>query len=144
MVDPNRIFGLFDDNSGSDNSYDSVSTYIDIKDTAEYRIGMFTRIIMDHLKFNEKVLDFFSKASNDLEREDIALAGEFVVYNRGWFYVKNINVEEAKDWYALEKMANLKTLSALELSIHFFEEREEYEKCAHLFKLSKVIKEFLN
>lgn len=144
MLDPNRIFGLFDALNSSTNTIEDGGEYIDIKDTPEYKIGMFTRIIMDHMQFNDRVVEFFSKASNELEREDIENAGEFVVYHRGWFYIKGIDLENRRDWYALEKMANLKTLTAVDLSINYFEEREEYEKCAHLLKLSKTLEEFLS
>lgn len=144
MLDPNRIFGLFDSISYPDGSYDLTEGYIDIKDTPEYKIGMFTRIIMDHLQFNERVIEFFSKANDELEKEDIENAGEFVVYHRGWFYIKDLDLKNKRDWYTLEKMANLKTLTAMELSINYFEEREEYEKCAHFLKLSKTIEEFLS
>ena len=144
MLDPNRIFGLFDALNSNTNLIEDGEGYIDIKDTPEYKIGMFTRIIMDHIQFNDRVVEFFSKASNELEREDIENAGEFVVYHRGWFYIKGIDVRNRRDWYALEKMANLKTLTAIDLSINYFEEREEYEKCAHLLKLSKTLEEFLS
>ena len=55
-----------------------------------------------------------------------------------------LNLENKRDWYALEKMANLKTLTAMDLAIKYFEEREEYEKCAHIIKLSKTIEEFIS
>ena len=144
MLDPNRIFGLFDALNSNTNLIEDGEGYIDVKDTPEYKIGMFTRIIMDHMQFNDRVVEFFSRASNELEREDIENAGEFVVYHRGWFYIKGIDLENRRDWYALEKMANLKTLTAMDLSINYFEEREEYEKCAHLLKLSKTLEEFLS
>ena len=144
MLDPNRIFGLFDALNSNTNIIEDGGGYIDIKDTPEYKIGMFTRIIMDHMQFNDRVVEFFSKASDELEKEDIENAGEFVVYHRGWFYIKGIDLENRRDWYALEKMANLKTLTAMDLSINYFEEREEYEKCAHLLKLSKTLEEFLS
>ena len=144
MLDPNRIFGLFDALNNNTNLIEDGEGYIDIKDTPEYKIGMFTRIIMDHMQFNDRVVEFFSKASNELEREDIENAGEFVVYHRGWFYIKGIDLKNKRDWYALEKMANLKTLTAMDLSINYFEEREEYEKCAHIVKLSKTIEEFIS
>jgi len=144
MLDPNRIFGLFDALNANDNVSDSGEVYVDIKDTPEYKVGMFTRIIMDHLQFNDRVIEFFSKANNELEKEDIENAGEFVVYNRGWYYIKELNLENKRDWYALEKMANLKTLTAMDLAVKYFEEREEYEKCAHIVKLSKTIEEFIS
>ena len=97
-----------------------VEVYVDIKDTPEYKVGMFTRIIMDHLQFNDRVIEFFSEANNELEKEDIENAGEFVVYNRGWYYIKGLDLKNKRDWYAIEKMANLKTLTALELSNSLF------------------------
>ena len=143
MIDKNRIFGLFDAINHNDGVSDDGEVYVDIKDTPEYKVGMFTRIIMDHLQFNDKVISFFSRANDELEKEDIENAGEFVVYNRGWYYIKGLDLKNKRDWYAIEKMANLKTLTALELSIHYFEEREEYEKCAHIVKISKAIEEFI-
>ena len=143
MLDPNRIFGLFDAINNNDGVSEDGEVYVDIKDTPEYKMGMFTRIIMDHLQFNDKVINFFSRANDELEKEDIENAGEFVVYNRGWYYIKGLDLKNKRDWYAIEKMANLKTLTALELSIHYFEEREEYEKCAHIVKISKAIEEFI-
>ncbi len=143
MLDPNRIFGLFDAINNNDGVSDDGEVYVDIKDTPEYKVGMFTRIIMDHLQFNDKVINFYSRENDELEKEDIENAGEFVVYNRGWYYIKGLDLKNKRDWYAIEKMANLKTLTALELSIHYFEEREEYEKCAHIVKISKAIEEFI-
>ena len=144
MIDPDRIFGLFSALQNNDGVDEALETYIDIKDTPEYKVGMFTRIIMDHLNFNHKVAEFFSKAHDDLEEEDITLAGEFVVYHRGWYYIKDIDLKDKRHWYAVEKMSNLKTLTAIDLSIHYFEEVEDYEKCAHLLKISKAIETFIS
>jgi hypothetical protein len=144
MIDPERIFGLFSALQNNDGVGEALETYIDIKDTPEYKVGMFTRIIMDHLNFNHKVAEFFSKAHDDLEEEDITLAGEFVVYHRGWYYIKDIDLKDKRHWYAVEKMSNLKTLTAIDLSIHYFEEVEDYEKCAHLLKISKAIETFIS
>ena len=144
MIDPERIFGLFSALQNNDGVDEALETYIDIKDTPEYKVGMFTRIIMDHLNFNHKVAEFFSKAHDDLEEEDITLAGEFVVYHRGWYYIKDIDLKDKRHWYAVEKMSNLKTLTAIDLSIHYFEEVEDYEKCAHLLKISKAIETFIS
>ncbi len=144
MIDPERIFGLFGASLDNDNIGGELKSYIDIKDTPEYKVGMFTRIIMDHLNFNHKVAEFFSKSHDELEEEDITLAGEFVVYHRGWYYIKDIDLKDKRHWYAIEKMSNLKTLTAVDLSIHYFEEHEDYEKCAHLLNISKAIESFIS
>lgn len=142
-IDPNKIFGLFNDDSQNMGTDEDMFTIVDIKDTPEYKLGMFTRIIMDHLQFNRKVVEFFSRANEELEKEDIQNAGEFVVYHRAWFYIKGLDLEDRRTWYALEKMSNPKTQTALDLAIHYFEELEEYEKCAHILKFSKACKTFL-
>ena len=68
MLDPNRIFGLFDSLKSNTNLIEDGEGYIYIKDTPEYKIGMFTRIIMDHMQFNDRVVEFFFFFFNELER----------------------------------------------------------------------------
>ena len=142
-MDIDKIFGLFDNNLTGAPLGDLAETIDNVRDTPEFKVGMFTKIIMDHLNFNQKVIDFFTKTNNELDREDITKAGEFVIYNRSWYYIKDIDLKNKKHWYALEKMANPKTLRAIDLSIMFFEKREEYERCAHLMKISKSIYNFI-
>jgi len=137
-MDIDKIFGLFDNGLQGANLGELVETINNVRDTPEFKVGMFTKIIMDHLNFNQKVIDFFAKTNDEFDKRDIALAGEFVIYNRSWYYIK-----DKTHWYAIEKMANPKTLTAVDLSINFFEEREEYEKCAHLIKISKAIYNFI-
>ena len=143
MIDPEKIFNLFGGEPQGSSSGGEVAL-IDVRDTPEFKIGMFCKIIMDHLKFNDRVLDWFKRANSELDRDDIELAGEFVIYHRSWFYIKDIDLSNREHWYAIEKMSNVKVLQALDLSVKFFEDKEEYEKCAHLHKLSETVKNFIN
>ncbi|MDB4319901.1 hypothetical protein N9981_00870 [bacterium] len=131
MVDIDNIFELFsegDDLDGGDNS----TTYVDFKENPIYWVGMFKKIILNHNNFNKKVIQFFKKADEELDLDDVKEAGEFVVYNRAWGYIQNVDIHTDSHVKSLEKYADEYLDVALKLSIHFFEQQEEYEKCASL------------
>lgn len=141
MVDINNIFELFsegDDLDGGNNS----TTYIDFKETPIYWVGMFKKIILNHNNFNKKVIKFFKQANEELDLNDVKEAGEFVVYNRAWSYIQNVDIHTDLHIKSLEKYTDEYLDVALKLSIHFFEQQEEYEKCALLKSILDKVEEF--
>jgi len=68
-------------------------------------------------------------------------AGEFVVYNRAWYYIQNVDVNVEEHVLAIEKYQDEYLDTALKLGINFFEEQEEYEKCALLKRILDKIQE---
>lgn len=143
-MDLDKFFNLMDGDSPNMDSYisETSSISLDFRDSPEYKLGMFVKIIMDHLQFNKRVVDWFKQVDEEFDKEDIKLAGEFVVHHRAWFYIKDFNPEVS--YLTLEKQSSLKTLTALKLSTHFFEEREEYEKCAHLHSIVREVEGILS
>ena len=77
-------------------------------------------------------MKFFKEANKELDIEDVKEAGEFVVYNRAWSYIKDIDVDNKDHIDAIEKYCDEYLDIALKLGISFFEQLEEYEKCALL------------
>ena len=141
MVDIDNIFELFsegDDLDGENNS----TTYIDFKETPIYWVGMFKKIILNHNNFNKKVIQFFKKADEELDLDDVKEAGEFVVYNRAWNYIQNVDINANLHIKSIEKYADEYLDVALKLSIHFFEQQEEYERCALLKSILDKVEEF--
>jgi hypothetical protein len=105
MVDIDNIFELFsegDDLDGENNS----TTYIDFKETPIYWVGMFKKIILNHNNFNKKVIQFFKKADEELDLDDVKEAGEFVVYNRAWNYIQNVDINANLHIKSIEKYAD--------------------------------------
>ena len=119
MIDIDNLFGLFPDDGDLDGG--DTPVYLDFTTTPVYWIGMYKKLVLNHINFNKKVVKFFKESNQELDVEDMSDAGEFVVYHR-----------EYGDEY-------LDT--SLELGIHFFEEYEEYEKCASLKKILDKTKE---
>ena len=143
-MDLDKFFNLMNENPvDRDDHVEEISAvFMDFKDSPEYKLNMFVKIIMDHLQFNERVIEWFKKVDDEFDAQDVKMAGEFVVHHRAWFYIKNFDPKAS--YFTLEKQANLKTLTALKLSTHFFEEREEYEKCAHLHSIVKEVEGILS
>jgi|TARA_R110000823_G_scaffold142346_2_gene272160 tagatose-1,6-bisphosphate aldolase len=140
MVNIDNIFDLFgsDDNlDGTDNS----TTLIDFKNTPTYWIGMYKKLILNHNNFNITMVKFLKKSNKDFDMEDIKDAGEFVTYNRAWSYIKKIDISKKEHLKSVKIYADEYLDVTLKLSINFFIETEEYEKCAHLQKILNYLSE---
>ena len=125
-----NIFELFSSNEDLDGKNELV--HIDFTQTPTYWVGMYKKLVLNHINFNKKVLKFFKEANKELDIEDVKEAGEFVVYNRAWYYIQNVDINVEEHVLAIEKYQDEYLDTSLKLGIHFFEEQEEYEKCAHL------------
>ena len=129
-----NIFGLFSHDE-DDLSTDSKTTYIDLKSSPVYYVGMYKKLILNHINFNKKVLNFFKKANEELNIKDIKEAGEFVTYNRAYTYIKNLDLEDETHIEAIQHYIDEYLDTSLELGINFFKQYEEYEKCAFLLRV---------
>ena len=134
MVSIDNIFGLFSHDSG-DLSGDGKTTYEDLKTSPMYYVGMYKKLVLNHINFNKKVLNFFKKANEEFNIEDIKEAGEFVVYNRAYTYIKNLDLEDDAHIEAIQHYIDEYLDTSLELGINFFKQYEEYEKCAFLLRV---------
>ena len=132
-----KIFGLFGDEEGSkpDFNHDDDLSYLldDYKEHPMFWVGMFKKLIHNHKIFNVKVMSFFSKMDEDeLDLYDVETAGEFVVYNRAWFWINKIDISDRICQEALVHYADTYLETYLKFSISYWEETEEFEKCAKL------------
>jgi len=141
-MDINKIFGLFD-NKEPDSLKEKavmVDQLLDYKEHPLFWIGMFKKLIHNHRTFNKEVVSFFSKMEEEeLSTYDVEKAGEFIVYNRAWFWISKIDLQDWKCKEALVHYADEYLETYIKFIISYFEEFEEYEKCAHL----KSIQNFL-
>jgi len=134
MINLDNIFHLF----GPDDNFDGVdngTVYMDFKDTPTYWVGMYKKLILNHINFNKKIVKFFQKSNKDLDLNDVKEAGEFVTYNRAWSYIKKIDMSNKDHMKGIKVYADEYLDTSLKLGISFFIETEQYERCAHLQKI---------
>ena len=66
-------------------------------------------------------------------------AGAYVAYNRAWFYIKDIDLDNDDHIEAISTYGDDALETSLELGIKFFQIDEEYEKMCSSFKNPKEI-----
>jgi hypothetical protein len=104
-----------------------------LKKTPQYKFGMFIKIISnkDYFRKNIKRALVEGKVGNFDGVED------FLVYNRAWYWIKDFDLSNPE----VVKVYNYgEALLALDLSIKYFEEIEDYEKCSYLFSFKSLLK----
>tara|TARA_B110000046_G_scaffold112952_1_gene120149 strand:+ start:2177 stop:2608 length:432 start_codon:yes stop_codon:yes gene_type:complete len=140
MLDKDKIFKLFVDGKEieGDKTKEEIKNFMD----GPYaKIGMFVKLIQNHETFHKKLEKFLKQEQPDYNVESTKEASEFTVYNRAWFYIKNISINDKEDLNAIISFETKVLLKILNKSIKFFERLEEYEKCAHLYKIQNIVKE---
>ena len=142
-MDIKKIFGLFEEpqENNKEVSREEYNQLVDnYKKHPLYWVGMFKKLIYNHNLFNSQLLKFFEKLDEGLDQVDIDRAGEYVVFTKAWDYIKKVNPEDKKHQEALYHFSDIHLKIALELAINYFQEQEEYEKCAHLKKNLEFVK----
>jgi hypothetical protein len=136
MIPKDNIFSLFQNE-------DTIEVYENFMDNPYVKIGMFNKIIRNNTIFNIKFKKFLDSADLNYDKDYIDSSSRFITFNRAFFYIKDIDVENTQHIDALKCHDFEGLILNINTSISFFEEKEEYEKCSHLFKIKKLVEESL-
>jgi transcriptional regulator with PAS, ATPase and Fis domain len=137
-----KIFNLFNNEEPESLKEKSqqADILLDYKNHPLFWVGMFKKLIQNHQTFNDQLLNFFDKLDEGLSAVDIDKAGEFLVFNKSYEYIQKVDPDNLVAQEALYRFADVHLKVALELSINYFQEHEEYEKCSHLKKNLEFVK----
>ena len=106
------------------------------KDTPRYKMGMFVKLIINGTIFRKQLSNMF-EGKNKINIGD---AGEFIMYNRAWYWIKDFSLKD-EDWVdSVKPYEEEEIIRACELTISYFENIEEYEKCSLLLSIKNLIK----
>lgn len=135
-----RIFGLFDDEMSESERSKIIANLEEFNDSMEFNLGMFTKLIQNNIVFNEKLKKFFKDIGKEYDEETTKKSSEHTVFNRSWYYLNKVDPDlDEFIQVILEHDMNFLE-SSLERALIFFESSEEYERCAHIHKMLKLIK----
>ncbi len=137
-MDINKIFGAFNSSSrdeGHWNYYQQPShiTMVD-ENHPRYFVKMFTKMILSYTGYSDKIIDFFASADPEIDANNVKRAGECMLYERAYEYITKIDLHDEYHVKIIFQEANPKLEEALNKIIFYFENEEEYEKCAILKK----------
>lgn len=106
------------------------------KDTPRYKVGMFFKLVTNGSKLRRQIVNMFE----DDKRVDVEDAGEFIMYNRAWFWLQDFDIENEEWVDALSHYDNDQLFKSLTQTVQYFEELEEYEKCGKLSSIKNLLK----
>ena len=140
MIDVNKIFDTFEE--PTDSGFPG-TVYIDFKDHPAYWVGMFEKTILNYENYCVKLLQLFKTASPTLNLDDVNDAGEYIVYNRAFEHIKDLDLTNKSHLDSLENRASKRLRNYLVKSIEYFITVEEYEKCVILKPIQDQVELFL-
>lgn len=127
MIDPEKLFSTFE---LSENEEPLIA---DLQKTQAFKLGMFKKIIWNQKNMESRMDKFIEMMPEIAEKIDFSEdAGEFVTHTRAWTYLKDFKPKSTQGKDALRLFSDDYTKTACKLAIHFWEEKEHYEKCAHI------------
>jgi len=136
MIDMTNIFGLFLPGEELDGENTS-ETLNELREKPIFHVGMYKKLVTNHMNFNTKVLNFFKNSNQEFDINDIKEAGEYVVFNRAWSYISNVDIKDKGYIDAIKHYSDSKFHVSLDMGIEFFQKDELYERCAFLLKIKK-------
>jgi hypothetical protein len=139
----NSIFNLFLQDP-SVNSDDENSLLIDFSEHPLYWLGGFNKIMNHHVFFKTYTLKSFKNLPPNFDKEEIEKAGEILMFEKAWGFIKNINISNQFHIECINNKSSLEFISNLDVIILFFVNLEDYEKCKFLKDIQDKIKENLN
>lgn len=138
-MDLHRFFSFFNNRSNDE----TVENLSDLKKTPYFKIGVFTKLIINGLSFKKQVVRFFENSDGNLDMKDVDLMGEFMMYHRAWYWISQLDWTDEEWLNDLRRSSDNEFLTALKLSIDFFEDEEEFERCAFLKKIQDFVENYL-
>ncbi len=144
-MDINKIFGMFNDKDPESSSMDNhYKNLLDgMENTPSYKLGMFKKIITYNDNFGVKLTNLFQGDEMVFNKKEIQEVGEMLTFNRAWDYIRLCDLED-KNWVdALETGDDEYLAISIKLSISFYEDYEDYEKCAFLKKIETFLENSL-
>jgi|TARA_Y100001963_G_scaffold85360_1_gene118061 hypothetical protein len=139
-MDVNKIFDLFSGGREGDGDYtqqelEDLRKMEEFKESPMFKVGMFKKLIFNHLAYKDRIIDLFKNVKPNLNIYELEEAGETITFERGWEFISQCEIDK-EEWQQCLILYNDEEIKvALRLSINFFQELEEYEKCAYLKKI---------
>ena len=144
-MDINKIFGTFGSSSKGDDEFPQISfmtTYrkVDSENHPRYFIKLFQKLILSYPGYSNKIIDLFAGSDIGIDAQDMKRAGESILCDRAYGYLTQIDLQDEYHIRILFQEADEDLEKALNKILSYYENKEEYEKCA---KIKKYL-DFLN
>ena len=92
MINKDKIFNLFSTTPEvkKEEKRISIEEFIE---SPYAKIGMFTKLILNHFVFQEKLKKFLKTEEPAYNVENTEVAANYTVFNKAWGYIREINID---------------------------------------------------
>ena len=139
-MDVDNVFGLFGFGKDKNKSKKIENDIEEFRNTPQFKVGMFYKMIWNGNNFRDQIFSFFG--NSNLEKDftlGLDEASDYMMYTRAYYWIQECNLQD-KEWEeALIYYLDKELISCLKLSIKYYEEIEEFEKCAFLKKIQTFL-----
>ena len=94
MIDKDKMFQLFEQPEDKGNGKELITMTDSVLDEPFTKLGMFTKLIINHNVFHMKLEKFLKSEKPDYDVNEARRASEFTVFNRAWHYISKIDMTE--------------------------------------------------
>ena len=102
-------------------------------------MGLFKKLIINYETFSKQLFQFMRSSDDDLDVDKLEKAGVHMVYWRAYNHIEKIDLTQDFHVDTIRAYADDNFIKALDMCLHYYEDIEEYEKCAFLKKISDII-----
>ena len=139
-MDVDNVFGLFGFGKDKNKSKKIENDIEEFRNTPQFKVGMFYKMIWNGNNFRDQIFSFFG--NSNLEKDftlGLDEASDYMMYTRAYYWIQECNLQD-KEWEeALIYYLDKEIINCLKLSIKYYEEIEEFEKCAFLKKIQTFL-----
>lgn len=137
-MDLNRIWLVFGV-GGDDNDKDMKKEVEEFQNSPYFKINMFIKMLNYGISFKKKSMKFFNNLTTELDPNDISEAGDFMLFSRGWFWISQCDLNNEIWREDLLHSNRVDLLECLNIMVLYYQNVEEYERCAFLKKIVDFI-----
>lgn len=131
---------IFFNTSNEENIESEVSSSVnDFMDSPVIWVGTFEKLISNYHDFGNRIIELLKIVCVDLNQKQIQEIGEKIIFNRAYKYIDKIDLENQTHIEVLKQRSNESLLKSLNNTIKYFENIEDYEKCARIINILNKI-----
>tara|TARA_B100001778_G_scaffold334325_1_gene345288 strand:+ start:1570 stop:2022 length:453 start_codon:yes stop_codon:yes gene_type:complete len=146
MIDKDKMFSLFEDPNKKVDGKELITMGQSLLDEPFTKIGMFTKLIVNHNVFHQKLEKFLKAEKPNYDVDDARRASEFTVFNRAWHYIKGIDLKDRNHLEAIMDFKAKPFMQSLNEALAYFQrpDVEQYERCAKLLEIKNFKRDIEN
>ena len=135
-MDLGKFFKLFDSEEPED---EPVIVNEQLAEHPYIYMGLFKKLILNYEAFSTQLFNFMRSTEGDLDVDKLEKAGVHMVYWRAYNHIEKIDLTQDFHVDIIKAYADDNFVKALNLCLKYYEDIEEYEKCAFLKTISDIV-----